>query len=125
MSKEMTPKEMLKTRLEGATYQQIADICGISRQATFQAIALFVNKMSTGKRGHGFYCDEIAYEGLYEYFLNNEDETVSGFADEVRMNDTKTKSLLRGNPEACFTIEQIKRVCEICGKTFEEVFKER
>jgi hypothetical protein len=130
MCAEMTPKEMLQMRLNGATYQEIADTCGITRQAAHQAVRLYANKISSKRRGREFFLEEIKFEGIYEHFVENEEETVTSFAKSIFGGSYSVKvptmrNFLRGETNSFFSISQIKRMCEICGKPFEDVFKER
>ena len=37
----MTAKERAEMRNNGATYQQIADVCGISKQAAHQSVTIY------------------------------------------------------------------------------------
>lgn len=51
----MTTQEMVKMRNGGATYQEIADVCGISRQAVHRRIKNFVPPMNT------YYSQDITF----------------------------------------------------------------
>jgi hypothetical protein len=128
MSKEITPKEMLQMRLDGMTFQQIADVCGTSRQNVHQAVKLYSKKIINGVRGRGFPVEIIRFQGIYEHFYDNEKESITSFATKVYGHEqygSKLRKFLIGESESHLTIPQIKRICEICGKPFEEVFKER
>lgn len=59
-------------------------------------------------------------------------ETVSSFALKIygkdssaNRNISKVRGFIQGKYDTFFNIHQIKRMCEIIGKPFEEVFKER
>lgn len=126
----MTPKEMFQLREQGKTYQEIADEIGASRQGVHQAITNYTKRVLTSYRGKGFYLENIKYKGIFEYFLENEEETVSGFTKKLydtpyTGNTSKVRGFITGKIESYFTIEQIKRICDVVGKPFEEVFKER
>ena len=128
----MTNKEMLQMRLDGATYQEIADKCGITRQAVHDAIKHYTEKITSGRRGHRFSYKQIKFVGIYEYFKNNENMSVSTFAKMVYGTGTRNsgriatlRSFITGERNSHFPIPQIKRMCEIVGKSFEETFKER
>ena len=126
----MTAKEMFQLREEGKTYQEIADEIGKTRQWVHQAITNYTKRVLTSYRGKGFYLENIKYQGIFEHFLENEGETISSFTSKVY--DTKYPSrtstirgFITGKQDSYFTIEQIKRICDVVGKPFEEVFKER
>ena len=127
--KKMTNKEMLEMRINGATFQEIADICGISKQDAHERINRYFKKVVNSKRGKNFTCDEIIYEGIYEHFMRDENESVTSFAVKVfgcnGSRASTTRNFITGKNETHFTINQIKKMCEIVGKPFEEVFKER
>ena len=68
MKRRMTPDEMLKMYLDGATYKQIAEANGISRQAAHQTISKVLHNLTEGKRGRRFSYKDIIYKGIHEYF---------------------------------------------------------
>ena len=125
----MTAKEMLQMRLDGATYQEIADICGISKQAVHESVTRYYKRVVDGKRGQNFSCEEIVYEGIYEHFMKDENESATSFSIKIfGINGSRAKNIrnfITGKNNSHFTIPQIKRMCEVVGKPFEEVFKER
>jgi predicted DNA-binding protein YlxM (UPF0122 family) len=116
--------------LDGVTYQEIADAAGISRQAVHQTITGLLNTLAHHKRGRDFYYSNIKYKGIYEYFANNQNATFTSFVKAVAENNSSKKAptiknFLTGKHDSRFTIDQIKRMCKVCGKSFEEVFEER
>ena len=125
----MTNKEMLEMRMNGATYKEIADVCGISKQRVHQKIGEYSQRIKELRRG-GMYLEEIKYKGIYDFFKENLDVSFSRFVEAVMGNThhnstERIRCFLRGQYEVKFTVAQIKRMCEVCGKPFEEVFKER
>lgn len=125
----MTNKEMLEMRINGATFQEIADACGVSKQDAHERITRYFKKVVNSKRGQNFSCDEIIYEGIYEHFMRDENESVTSFAAKVfEDNGTRSstmKNFITGKNNSHFTVAQIKKICAVVGKPFEEVFKER
>ena len=126
---KMTNKEMLEMRMNGATLQEIADVDGITKQAVQKRLKLYAKRL-TGIRGQGFDISTIRYQGVYEYFKTNLEESLHSFClklcgDGNYSNIATMRNFLTGKSESRFNIAQIKRMCEICGKPFEEVFKER
>ena len=129
----MKQKEMLKMLLDGASYKEIADAYGISRQCVQKTINQYVKKLAADKRGRKFELNNIKYQGIYDYFEENVNETLTSFAMKVYEVDREKglkksvtiKNLVTGNHNVHLTLPQIKKICEIVGKPFEEVFKER
>ena len=120
-------KEMLEMRMNGATYQEIANAFGMSKQCAHQTISNYCQVLS-GIRGRGFDAKNIKYEGLQSYFLENHNETLSSFTEKIFGANTGNRvptmrNFLTGKNATRFSIEQIKRICEIVGEPFEEVFK--
>lgn len=117
-------KEMLKMRMDGATFQEIADRYGISRQAVHQSLKHYTDRLE-GKR-YALNVDKIIYKGIAEFFLDNPEESVTSFSRKVLGQGTANlKRGLIGENEMHFTINQIKKICNIIGKPFEEVFELR
>ena len=58
----MTSCEMLEERLNGKTYREIGEMCGISKQAVQGQIKHLLNGRS---------CSKIIYRGVYEYFASD------------------------------------------------------
>ena len=63
---DRTSEKMYQMRMNGATYQEIADFYGVSRQRVHQRIGLEAMK-STEVRGCRFVVKSIVYDGIYEY----------------------------------------------------------
>lgn len=119
---------MLEMRMKGATFQEIADKCEISRQAVHERLKLYTKRLM-GERGQGFDISTIIFEGIYQYFNENIEESLCSFAEKLYgykcSRADVLKNCFQGKNKSKFSIPQIKRMCEICGKPFEEVFKER
>lgn len=127
----MTAKEMFDMRQRGATYQQIADAAGVTRQWAHEAVTAHVKRILSSKRGKGFHLDDIVYKGVYDHFKENKNERLVSFCKKV-CGSTHTggktqilRKFLIGETDTKFTIDQIKSICDVIGKPFEEVFKER
>lgn len=120
----LTVQEMLEMRVDGATYQEIADVCGCSRQFAEQRISAYIKRMKVGARGKEFSYLEIKFKGIRGHFEVNTKETTTSFAEKVGVQPNTMRNFLKGNSNSFFSIPQIKRMCEIVGKPFEEVFEE-
>ena len=129
----MKGKEISAFRKEGKTFQQIADYYGVSRQAVHNSYFRYI-KRQEGKRGsksHAgveFNIISIPYDGLYKHFKENEFESVFSFcckAPGAKLDNMKMRCFLNGAKNSRFTISEIKAMCGIVGKSFEETFRER
>ena len=118
----MTAQEMLEMRISGATYQQIADACGCSKQNAQDVLSRYIKKLKSGYRSHGFYVFDIKFEGIRKHFEDNPNETITSFSKKVGVIPQTMRNFLVGATDSHFSIPQIKRICEIVGKPFEEVF---
>lgn len=113
----MTSREMLEERLNGKTYREIGEMCGISKQAVQDRINNLLNGRSYSK---------IIYRGVYEYFASKRGMNWHKITDEVNRDEclisrTTLTKFLRGET-AHISINVIIRLCEIVGKSFEETF---
>lgn len=120
--------EILEMRKNGATFQEIADSFGVSKQRVNEVFHKQTHGRWKRMRGHGFDIETIVYKGLYEHFKNNVFESVTSFSKKV-YGHSNTIPLLRkfikGELDSHFSITQIKKMCEITGKSFEELFEKR
>ncbi|MBE7039120.1 MAG: AsnC family protein [Ruminococcaceae bacterium] len=122
-------KKIYEMLQNGATYQEIGDSFGISKQAVHNRITFYKRKLE-GIRGHGFNIESIVYKGIYDYFKEHLNESLHSLCRKVyqRPNNSsivKLREFLKGKHDSIFKIEQIKRLCEVIGKPFEEVFERR
>lgn len=127
----MTPVEMLNKLLDGKSVEEISKDCEMTTQEIKTAISGYVNRGCRSIK----YLEKIKYKGIYEYFKKNPFETVTGFAKKLWRKEGQhgglashintLRTFFLGEVESRFTIPQIKRMCEIVGKPFEEVFEER
>lgn len=126
---KLTNKELYEWRQRGATYQEMADAEGTTRQDVFQKVKAYERKLM-GKRGriNGFNINKIVYKGIYEYFRDHIDETVCSFSNKVFGYAEKVqcvKRFLLGESESLFKVHQIKKMMEVTGKSFDELFELR
>lgn len=124
----LTQKELYEWRQRGATYQEMADAEGVSRQAIYMKVKSYEAKLN-GKRGRGFDINDIVYKGLYEFFKADTTMHIYKFTEAVfggcGHNIEKVKRFLLGEAETLFKIKHIKIMLELTGKTFEELFERR
>lgn len=113
----MTSCEMLEERLNGKTYREIGEMCGISRQAVQIRIKSLLNGRDYNK---------IVYRGVQEYFVSKRGMNWRKMTDEINRDEcliscATLAKFLRGE-SARISIKAIVRICEIVGKPFEQTF---
>ncbi len=116
-------------REQGKTYQEIADMFGVSKQSVQQTISNAERKVGGRIRKNNADIEKIAYKGLYELFLNDTTMTVSKLSRAVygnasNKNRSKIDRLLQGE-NARVTIMELKNLIEFTGMPFEELFEPR
>ena len=127
---KLSYEQMHKMKLEGKTYTEIGEACGISRQQA-NYLLIHYDESLKGMRGNGFDINTIIYKGLYEHFRDNLYESITSFAKKVYGHTATSavstmRTFLNGkHKEARFTVPMIKRMCEVTGKSFEELFELR
>ena len=125
----MTNEEIYELYQNGSTYREIADRYGITRQTVAQRLKYYKRKVA-GIRGHNFDINKIVYQGIYDWFREHYYESLSSLSKKIYgyyrpCELTKLRSFLIGEHETHFNVEQIKRMCELTGKSFEELFQRR
>lgn len=116
--------EAIKMRNEGATYEEIGQHFGVSRQR----IHTLLGGGDFKKNAQQY--TKIKYKGLKKWFRET-NTTFSGFARLIGAKNTtayirKIQNWLTegGERDRTFTIDQIKKMLEVTGMTFEELFEE-
>lgn len=125
----MKMNEILELRKNGATYQEIADATGCTRQWINKVILRLAPELK-GTRGNGFDIETIVYKGIYEHFKSDLHESITSFTKKVLGHTsegsiTKMREFIIGEHNSRFSIPQIKKMCDITGTTFEELFERR
>lgn len=125
----MTNETMYEMHKNGFSYQKIADVYSISRQAVHQRITSYKRKV-LGIRGQSFDINKIVYKGIYDWFCTHYNENVYSLAKKLYKDNPSSrtqnfKRFLVGENNSHFSIPQMKLLCEIIGKPFEEVFERR
>ena len=113
-NKEMAV-EMFKMRLDGATYQEIADKYGISKQRVHSLIG---NPAKTRLKTF----DYIVYKGLKTWMEENK-ISIAGLTRIITKTATssgRTKSKLEG--KAQFKLDEIILIIKESGLSFEQLF---
>lgn len=111
--------EMIKMRIDGCTYQEIADKFGITRQCVHQSIANFTRKEDCVRKSP---IDRCIYPNLSKWMYENKINLVrlNKIIGRSLTNTKRTSQKMRGESE--FKISEIKSILKESGKTFEYMF---
>lgn len=121
----MTTEQKLKAvemREQGFTLQQIADELGYSRQNVCQQL----RKLGI-ERGSVKNIKTIIYKGLADWMIKN-DMSINMLAMKIYKkyyNTTCNNLIKKLRGERVITMQEIKKILEVTGMTFEECFEER
>lgn len=112
-------------REQGKTYQEIGEMYGISKQRVEKCIKDFNDLV--GDKPRNIEC--IPYKGIYEYLKNNPKISVTSLIKEITnytniTSRERIRNLFKGT-NTQITIKEIKKLIEITGKPFEELFELR
>jgi uncharacterized protein YjcR len=109
--------EAFTMKLDGASYQKIADKFGVSKQCIQQILigGSRRNELKKWKR-------EFIYPNLYTYMIDHEIRTLKDFKDHLGLKIIPAYLGKRLKGMAEFKIDEIQKIIEITGMTFEEAF---
>ena len=125
MTKDERIEKIIEMRKKRMSFAAIGEEFGISKQAVCGLINRRNRRLSTGIRGKGFSIDKIVYQGIYDYFDQNEYETLTSFCEKVFgyvVTIRKFEDFICGKGDVRFTLDRIKKICEVIGEPFEVVF---
>jgi len=115
---------------QGYSLQKIANMYGISRQRVHQIIGKEVKENRTRRRNVEI--ENVKFKGIYEYLRDNPEVTysaifrkITGSDGNIKRADRFVQFLHSKGDNGKLTIGQIKRLSELTGKTFEELFERR
>lgn len=116
-------------REQGKTYQEIGDIYGVSKQCVEQSIKSFEIRCNSRVRKNNYDIEKIMYRGVYDFFKNDNTMTASKLTRMIygySSSDISSRimKLFKGE-SARTTIEEITKLIEVTGKSFEELFELR
>jgi len=110
--------EAFTMRLDGMSYQAIADKYGVSRQYIQQMLI-------GGSRRNQFkkWEKDFIYPNLYAYMSSKGFNTLKKISEHLELGITPFHLGKRFKGEVAFRIEEILKIIEITGMSFEEAFK--
>lgn len=116
-----------KMREDGCTFEQIASYFGVTRQYVCQ---LFITQERKGmrrrRRGSAIYA-ETPYKGMKKWIESDSRITIPYIAKIMygtsnKDRSTKVASLIKGR-NTIITLEQLNKLLEASGMTYEELFE--
>lgn len=115
-------KEIENLRDEGNSYQKIADIYGVSKQAVHGYITQYKKRKAKREKE----CSKIVYSGFYDMFMADENLSMLNLCDimgycKCTTNVKKIRSFLYGE-NTTIRKSAIDNVLKYLNKTYEEVF---
>ena len=118
--------KIVETRNEGKTFQQIATFFNVSTQLVCSLFKAHEERAKSGYRGT-FNLDDVAYKGFYEHFKDKAFDTAYIFLTDIGekptpRNTMKMTDFLTGKRQMFLSVNQIQKMCDETGKTFEELF---
>lgn len=118
-------QKMIEMRNEGHTYQEIADVFGISKQAVHS----YIKKAKERHLRHDKECEKIVFQGIYDFFkaepkMNYTKFTILIYGHKGK-NVADIRNFITGVYESRLPLIILQRICEICGTSFEDTFKRR
>jgi len=110
--------EAFTMRLDGMSYQVIADKFNVSKQCIQQMLI-------GGTRRNQFrkWESEFVYPNLYKYMNSNGFRTLKKFQEHLGLDITPSYFGKRCKGELSFSIEEAQKIIEVTGMSFEEAFK--
>lgn len=121
----MKTQKMIEMRNEGHTYQEIADVFGISKQAVHS----YIKKAKERHLRHDKECEKIVFQGIYDFFKAEPKMNYTKFTILIYGYKGKKvadiRNFITGVHESKFPLIIHQRICEICGTSFEDTFKLR
>ena len=115
-------------REQGKTYQEIGEMYNVSKQYVASSIKKFERLSGTRVRKNNYNIEKIAYKGIYQLFENDSTMTIAklsrmicGYSSGVA---NRINCLIKGE-DTRLSIKEIKKLIEITGKPFEELFELR
>lgn len=123
-------EEAIKMRRAGASYKEIADRFGASRQWIHSKMIKLLPNEKDRRRGAEIY-NNIALPGMRKLFAENPRLTIAGMRRIIFMGTMnagtthKQTELIRrmiNGKDVKITIDAIRRLLDFSGMTFEELF---
>ena len=112
-----------KMRMDGATYQEIANRFGVTRQA----VHLNLKNHGRLRRRYEAIFDDCPYAGLRQFLQENKKVKIANLCNAIfgtcaETERSKTRRLIEGK-NVSMTVNNVKRLEKFTGKSFDELFE--
>ena len=108
-------KKAFAMLVDGATYQEVADELGISRQYVYKEFGSYFNRKCAA-------AEKYKYIGIRDFLLEN-NLNASKLGKAIGANAGYMNKILKGENSPSKKI--IDKILEFTGMTYEEAFKEK
>ena len=121
MSVEKTErkKEMIELKEQGYTYEAIANKYGISKQRVGQILHQNHNGRENDGRKRWILNENSAYPNLSKWIIEN-DITAGELAERIGITYVTLSAYLNGKRD--MKLKTAKKICDVTGKTMQELF---
>ena len=109
--------EAFTMRLDGASYQKIADRFDVSKQCIHQLLFGVVSSKSVDSR-----INRYKFPNIIKWMDNNS-VTLKEFGDKVIPGKGKDAIYRKLSGKSSFTMKEVQTVLDVTGMTFEEAFE--
>ncbi len=110
--------EAFTMRLDGMSYQAIADKYGVSKQYIQQLLIGGSRRNQVGK-----WAKEFVYPNLYKYMISNDFRSLKSFKEHLGLGVSLSRFSERCKGELDFKIDEIYKIIDVTGMSFEEAFR--
>lgn len=114
----------LELRNQGYGFNEIAKICGVSRQAVYASVNDYHRRPKRGKRNKPYITgieNQVIYVNIADYLIDN-DLSVSALACKCGVYPYTMLKAMRGEME--LRKSSIDALIKVTGLTYENLFKE-
>ena len=110
-------------RMDGATYQEIANRFGVTRQA----VHLNLKNHGRLRRRYEAIFDDCPYAGLRRFLKENKKVKITTLCNAIfgtceEKARSKTQRIIEGK-NVSMTVNNVKRIEKFTGKSFDDLFK--
>ena len=121
-------KEMQKLYEKGAKISQIAKTLDLPMQSVRYHMILKPQMMISKKYMREQSYEQIIFQGIYDFFKDNNGMSYAKFSRLIYGESDRRftlKNFITGKNESYYPLWVYQKICEVCGKPFEETFKRR
>lgn len=134
MEKKHDPEALLELRRQGMSFKEIGQTLGLSKQRVWAILRCYGAVEDGRSRKDSVDIEKIRFQGIYDMFAKDRSLTFSKIGRIIAgRNDKYSRAtaerfhgfVIGERQNSSFTFFQLKKLIELSGMTFEELFKER